>query len=59
MRLSFPVLATAGGVRDNLMDLRDILQADELMAITITGDYDNRMKSYLLLAQAFGLCQRD
>jgi hypothetical protein len=28
---------------------------DELMAITIAGDYGSRLKSYELLAAAFGL----
>jgi len=52
------VLGTPAAVRDKLMDLREIFQADELMAITITGDYDSRMKSYELLAETFGLCHR-
>jgi hypothetical protein len=33
--------------------------ADELMVITITGDYDSRLRSYELLAEAFALCQRN
>jgi hypothetical protein len=45
-------------VRDRLLELRERYQADELMAITITGDYDSRLRSYELLAGAFGLNQR-
>jgi len=42
-------------VRDRLLQLRELFQADELMAITITGSYDSRLKSYELLAEAFEL----
>lgn len=49
------VLGTPGTVRDRLLELRALYQADELMAITITGDYDSRLRSYELLAGAFGL----
>jgi hypothetical protein len=38
--------------------MREIFEADELMAITITGDYDSRMRSYQLLADSLGLCHR-
>jgi luciferase family oxidoreductase group 1 len=49
------VLGEPGAVRDRLLELREQFQADELMAITITGDYDSRLRSYELLAGAFGL----
>lgn len=49
------VLGEPGAVRDRLLELREQFQADELMAITITGDYGSRLKSYELLAAAFGL----
>jgi luciferase family oxidoreductase group 1 len=52
------VLGTPPEVKDRLLELRAIYGADELMVITITGDYDSRLRSYELLAQAFGLCQR-
>ena len=52
------VLGTPDKVRDNLLALRSAYQADELMVITITGDYDSRIRSYVLLAEAFGMCQR-
>jgi len=35
--------------------MQEQFRADELMAITITGDYDSRLKSYELLAGAFRL----
>jgi luciferase family oxidoreductase group 1 len=44
-----------GEVRDKLLLLKEQYQADELMAITITGDYESRKQSYRLLAQALGL----
>ena len=49
------VLGTPAAVRDQLLALQETFQADELMAITITGDYGSRMTSYELLAEAFGL----
>ncbi len=42
-------------VRGRLLQLREQFEADELMILTITGDYASRLKSYELLAQAFGL----
>ena len=53
------VLGTPGEVRERLQEMRATFEADELMVITITGDYDSRMKSYELVARAFDLCQRD
>jgi alkanesulfonate monooxygenase SsuD/methylene tetrahydromethanopterin reductase-like flavin-dependent oxidoreductase (luciferase family) len=47
------VLGTPDRVRDRLLEMREAFQAEELMAITITSDYDSRLKSYELLAQAF------
>ena len=49
------VLGTPAAVHEQLLALQEAFQADELMAITITGDYDTRMKSYELLAGAFAL----
>jgi luciferase family oxidoreductase group 1 len=51
------VLGTPESVRTRLLDLQATAQADELMVITITGDYESRLESYTLLASAFGLCQ--
>ena len=47
------VLGTPAVVRDRLLALRESFQADELMAITITGDYGSRLESYELLADVF------
>jgi luciferase family oxidoreductase group 1 len=41
--------------REQLEALAERYQADELMLLTITGDYASRLDSYALLAQAFGL----
>lgn len=49
------VLGTPERVRKQLLALQEAFQADELMAITITGDYETRLESYELLAEAFGL----
>jgi luciferase family oxidoreductase group 1 len=42
-------------VRAQLLQLREQFDADELMLLTITGDYESRLKSYELLAREFGL----
>jgi alkanesulfonate monooxygenase SsuD/methylene tetrahydromethanopterin reductase-like flavin-dependent oxidoreductase (luciferase family) len=52
------VLGEPRAVRDRLLELQAQFQADELMAITITGGYDTRLRSYELLAEAFGLASR-
>ena len=41
-------------VRDKLLALTERFAADELMVITITGEYASRLRSYELLASAFG-----
>jgi luciferase family oxidoreductase group 1 len=42
-------------VREKLLRLAADYQADELMILSITGDYASRRRSYELVAQAFGL----
>jgi luciferase family oxidoreductase group 1 len=52
--------AVIGGPETCRRDLTALLErygADELMVLTITGDYGTRLRSYELLAEAFGLCQ--
>ena len=51
------VLGAPETVKSSLLALREQFEADELMVITITGDYRTRLESYELLAGAFGLCQ--
>jgi luciferase family oxidoreductase group 1 len=41
--------------REKLLALAAQFSADELMVLTITGDYATRLASYELLAEAFGL----
>ena len=53
------VLGAPHTVKARLMSLAEQFEADELMVITITGDYRTRLESYQLLAGAFELCQRD
>lgn len=45
-------------VRDRLIDMASVLNADELMVVTIVHDHTARMRSYELLAEAFGLTSR-
>jgi alkanesulfonate monooxygenase SsuD/methylene tetrahydromethanopterin reductase-like flavin-dependent oxidoreductase (luciferase family) len=42
-------------VRAKLVALAERFGADELMLLTITGDYASRRRSYELVAKAFGL----
>jgi luciferase family oxidoreductase group 1 len=41
-----------GAVREKLLALREETQADELMILSITGDYESRRESYRLVARA-------
>ena len=49
------VIGTPQLVKDRLIALQEQFAADELMLITITGDYASRLRSYELLADAFAL----
>ena len=49
---------TPENVRDQLIDMASILHAEELMVVTVVYDHQARMRSYELLAQAFGLKPR-
>ena len=49
------VIGTPQTVKAQLLELQEQFQADEVMVITITGDYASRLRSYELLAQAFAL----
>jgi hypothetical protein len=42
-------------VHEQLLALHERYAADELVVVTITGDYASRLRSYELLADAFGL----
>jgi alkanesulfonate monooxygenase SsuD/methylene tetrahydromethanopterin reductase-like flavin-dependent oxidoreductase (luciferase family) len=41
-------------VRERLLELKEKYAADEVMILTITGDYESRRESYRLVAEAFG-----
>jgi luciferase family oxidoreductase group 1 len=49
------VIGAPDEVKQRLLELKEQFLADELMVITITGDYASRLRSYELLAGAFGL----
>jgi len=54
--LSQRTRAVIGGVEKATQQLREMVDrygADELMVLTITGDYDSRRRSYELLIEAF------
>jgi luciferase family oxidoreductase group 1 len=51
------VLGGPDTVRAQLLELARESEAEELMIVTITGDYDDRLKSYERLARAFNLGQ--
>jgi len=45
-------------VRDRMIDMASVLNAEELMVVTIVHDHAARMRSYELIAEAFGLTAR-
>jgi luciferase family oxidoreductase group 1 len=49
------VIGTPDKVKARLLEIADAYSADELMLVTITGDYASRMRSYELLAAEFAL----
>jgi alkanesulfonate monooxygenase SsuD/methylene tetrahydromethanopterin reductase-like flavin-dependent oxidoreductase (luciferase family) len=46
-------LGDPGEVREKLLELKEKFAADEIMVVTITGDYESRRTSYRLVAEAF------
>lgn len=49
------VYGTPEIVKEKLLAIQAAYEADELMVITITGEYASRLRSYELLAEAFNL----
>jgi luciferase family oxidoreductase group 1 len=49
------VIGNPREVHQRLLELREQFDADELMILTITGDYASRLRSYELLAREFEL----
>ena len=49
------VIGSPTTCHQQLTALAERYQADELMVLTITGDYASRLESYALLAEAFAL----
>ncbi|HKV53695.1 MAG TPA: LLM class flavin-dependent oxidoreductase [Candidatus Binataceae bacterium] len=49
------LVGTPDYVRDQLIDMASVLHADELMIVTVVHGHRERMRSYELLADAFGL----
>jgi len=49
------VIGTAREVRERLLQLRVQFDADEVMVLTVIGDYAKRLRSYELLAREFEL----
>ena len=52
------LVGTPEVVRDRLVDMASVLQADELMIVTVIHGHRERKRSYQLLADAFGLKPR-
>jgi alkanesulfonate monooxygenase SsuD/methylene tetrahydromethanopterin reductase-like flavin-dependent oxidoreductase (luciferase family) len=59
-RSEFPryVVGAPDRVRDRLLDMASVLGADELMIVTVMHGHRERVHSYKLLADAFGLKPR-
>ncbi len=49
------IIGTPRHVKARLLEIAQIYAADELMVVTITGDYPSRTRSYELLAAEFNL----
>lgn len=49
------IVGTPAQVRDRLEELRSLAGADELILMTNTHSYDDRVRSYELLAEEYGL----
>jgi luciferase family oxidoreductase group 1 len=49
------IIGSPSSVRRELLALRERYEADEIVVVTITGDYSSRLRSYELLAAEFGL----
>lgn len=49
------IIGTPQQVKARLTEIAEAYEADELMIVTITGDYASRHRSYELLAAEFGL----
>lgn len=49
------VIGTPDKVKTRLLEIADAYAADEVMVVTITGDYASRRRSYELLAEEFHL----
>ncbi len=49
------IIGTPDSVKTRLLEIADAYAADELMVVTITGDYASRLRSYELLAAEFCL----
>jgi luciferase family oxidoreductase group 1 len=52
------IVGTPKQVRERLLALAEVHGAEELVIVTITYDYASRLRSYELLADAFGLTRR-
>jgi alkanesulfonate monooxygenase SsuD/methylene tetrahydromethanopterin reductase-like flavin-dependent oxidoreductase (luciferase family) len=52
------VIGTPDSVKARLAEMQARAGADELIVVTITGDYASRLRSYELLAHAFALPDR-
>lgn len=49
------IVGTPEEVKSKLLDLSQRYEVEELMVVTITNDFQDRLRSYELLADAFGL----
>ena len=53
--LNFSIVGSAESVRSGIIALLERTQADELMIVTAVHDPAARIRSYGLIAEAFGL----
>lgn len=53
------IIGTPESVRDRMLAIRGSFEADEIVVLTVAASYRARLRSYELLAEAFGLGGRD
>lgn len=53
------IIGDPAHVKSRLLELQSAYEADEIMMLTITGDYASRIRSYQLVADAFALSAVD
>lgn len=52
------IIGTKEQIKQKILDLSEAYETNEFMIVTITYRFEDKLNSYRLLADAFGLCQK-